>query len=125
MEVFSPSVGSPVLTPATALRRLTELTPEVRAAVVLDGEGSLAAAEPRAGDLGDRLRDLTFELLEAADAAGGERPAEVEVTTLAGAVYVVRGQRTTVAVVAGRLALSSLMRFDLRRFLVELEREPA
>ena len=118
-------MGSSVLTPAAVLRRLTELTPEVHAAILLEGDGSLAAADPRAGDLGARLRELTLALLDGADAARGERPAEIEVTTPAGAVYVVRGERATLAVVAGRLVLSSLMRFDLRSLLTELEGAPA
>lgn len=118
-------MGSGVLTSAAALRRLTELTPEVRAAILLEGDGSLAAAEPRTGELGARLRELTLALLDGADAARGERPTEVEVTTPAGAVYVVRGEHATLGVVAGRLVLSSLMRFDLRRLLTELEGAPA
>ena len=41
--------------------------------------------------------------------------------TQAGAVHVVRGQGPVLAVVAGRFALSSLMRYDLHQVLGRLE----
>ncbi|CAA9487172.1 MAG: hypothetical protein AVDCRST_MAG45-521 [uncultured Solirubrobacterales bacterium] len=111
---------SPASTPAAALRELSERTADVRAAIALGPDDSLLAAEPTRGDLGERLRDLTLAVLEGADAAADEPPAEVEIATHAGAVYVVRGEGATLAVVAGRLTLSSLMRYDLRRALAEL-----
>jgi hypothetical protein len=126
-------VPASAITPATALRRLTELSGEVRAAAVLERGGELvglSAAEPGAGNLGESLRELTLSLLEGADRAGagepvagasGDPPAEVEVATPAGTVFVVRGASATLTVVAGRLALSSLVRYDMRRMLLDLE----
>ncbi len=111
---------SPASTPAAALRELSEQTADVRAAIALGRDGSLLAAEPARGDLGERLRELTLAVLEGADAAQAGHPTEVEIATPAGAVYVVRGEGSTLAVVAGRLTLSSLMRYDLRRALVAL-----
>jgi hypothetical protein len=123
-------VPASAITPATALRRLTELSGEVRAAAVLERGGELVAAEPGAGNLGESLRELTLSLLEGADRAGagepvagasGDPPAEVEVATPAGTVFVVRDASATLTVVTGRLALSSLVRYDMRRMLLDLE----
>ena len=110
----------PASTPAAALRELSERTADVRAAIALDQDGSLLAAEPARGDLGERLRELTLAVLKGADAAEGDAPAEIEIATHAGAVFVVRGEDSTLAAVAGRLTLSSLMRYDLRRALADL-----
>ena len=114
-------MASPALTPELALRRLGELSDALRAAVLLDGDGSVAAVEPDEDDLGERLRELTLALLETAGRAGGEPPVEVEVAASAGTVYVVRTDRSTAAAVAGRLSLSSLVRYDLRRLLADLD----
>ena len=112
---------SSALTPAQALRSLGDISSEVRAAIVLDADGSLAAADPDDGDLGERLRESALAVLETAEGADGERPAEIEAATAGGTVYLVRGGGRSLAVVAGRLALSSLMRYDLRRILADLE----
>jgi hypothetical protein len=114
-------VASPALTPALALRHLGELSDELRAAILLDGDGAVAAVEPDEEDLGERLRELTLAVLETAARGGAEPPTEVEVATPAGAVYVVRSERAAIAAVAGRLSLSSLVRYDLRRILADLD----
>ncbi len=111
------------LTPAHALRYLGELSADVRAAVVLEPDGSLAASHPDERGIGEPMRELALALLEGANRAeaGDDPPAEVEVSTPAGAVFVVReGGGRALAVVAERLALSSLMRYDLRRILTDL-----
>lgn len=104
-----------------ALRRLAERSPEVRAAIVLAEDGSLAAVEPGDEGLGERLRELTLAMIEGADGAEGDPPAEIEVATPAGAVYVVR-EGATLTVVAGRFSLSSLLRYDVRAALADLDR---
>ena len=120
-RVFSPSVRSPASTPSAVLRELSELTPDVRAAIVLGRDGKLLAAQPEGGSLGERLRELTLTLLESAGSAGGDPSGDVEVGTQAGAVHVVRRDGPVLAVVAGRFALSSLMRYDLHQVLAGLE----
>ena len=110
------------LTPELALRQLGELSTNVRAAVLLDAHGDLAAAEPEDGELANDLRELLLDLFESADAADDEPVAEVEVTGPTGAVFVARGGDFTLAVVTDRLALSSLIRHDLRRVLADLDR---
>lgn len=121
------AVADPTLTPELALRYLDELSTDIRAAVLLDRSGRLAATH---GDgtaaSPERLAELTTKLLEHADSAaeaaqGFEPPvAQVEVTTADGAVFAVRAEGWTIAVVAGRFALPSLMFYDLRAVLSDL-----
>lgn len=116
-------MAGPALTPELALEYLGELSTDIRAGVLLDSAGGLAAAWENDAERGERVRELVVELLERADAApGGDGgPAsQVEVTTARGAVFCVRDGGWTIAVVSGRFALASLMFFDLRRLLEDL-----
>ena len=80
-----------------------------------------AAAASKPGEVGDRLRELTTQLFERADAADPEVVTQVEVSTGTGGVYAVRDERWTIGVVTGRFALPSLMVYDLRSVLGDLE----
>jgi hypothetical protein len=113
------------LTPDLALDYLAELSTDIRAGVLLDSGGKLAAAWQGDEERGERVRELIVELLERADAASGgtAKPAQVEVSMPAGDVFCVREGDWTIAVVTGRYALSSLMFFDLRKVLEDLEDE--
>lgn len=125
----------PALTPQLALDHLGELSSEVRAALLLDASGELAAHTVEEPERGMRLGALVRELFERADAASegpGAPVAQVEVTTLEGAVFALRvappnggSAGWTIAVVAERLALPSLMFYDLRHVLARLEAEAA
>lgn len=115
-------MSSALITPELALRHLGELSGDVRAAVLLDAHGELAAGEPEDQELADDLRKLLLDLLETADAADEGAVAEIEVTASSGAVFVVRARNFTLAVVTNRFALSSLVRYDLRRVLADLDR---
>jgi predicted regulator of Ras-like GTPase activity (Roadblock/LC7/MglB family) len=114
------TMAAPALTPDLALQYLGELSTDIKASVVASADGATAAAS-LPGDGGDRLRELTQELFEHADAADEQTVAQVEVSTGDGAVYAVRDERWTVGVVTGRFALSSLMFYDLRSVLGDLE----
>ena len=114
-------MGSTALTPEQALEHLAELSSDVRVAVLVDQGGAPAASFPPEGPVGERLGELTQGLLATADGAAGGRVGEVEVATPGGAVFVSRDHRWSLAVVAHRFALSSLMRYDLRRILVDLD----
>src|SRR3954469_3067393 len=100
----------PALTPDLALDYLGELSTDIRAGVVIDSQGDLAAVTGDDRDRGEKMRTLALELLDAA----GEGFDQAEVVTLEGSVFVVRGEGWTVAVVAGRQPLASLMFHDLR-----------
>jgi hypothetical protein len=107
-----------------AAERLCEMSGDARAAVVLDQEGRLAGAVGAGPEGGLELAETAVELLEAVDdAAPDGPPAELEAQVERGAVYLVRRPRWTMAAVARRSALSSLMLYDLRAVLDGLEEE--
>jgi len=113
------------LTPERTPRRLCELSADARAAVLLDAAGTPAGCH---GVTPGRSRDLaqlartTFEAVDRAhrDIPGGP-PEQVEIQVDRGTVYASRTPTWTLAVVARRTALSSLMLMDLRAVLGELE----
>jgi hypothetical protein len=83
--------------------------------VLLDAGGRLVAADDGHDAQGEQLADLTKQLLDCA------RTSQIEVSTGVGIVYAMRQGGWTLGVVAGRFALSSLVFFDMRRVLEELE----
>jgi predicted regulator of Ras-like GTPase activity (Roadblock/LC7/MglB family) len=114
-------VAGPALTPALALDYLDELSVDIRASVVLDNAGELAAASWDDDERAERMRALVAELLtRAGEAAPDAGVDQVEVTTSEGSVFAVRGSQWTVAVVAGRKPLASLMFYDLRNVVTDL-----
>jgi predicted regulator of Ras-like GTPase activity (Roadblock/LC7/MglB family) len=117
------TVSAP-LTPELALQYLGELSTDIKASVVASSDGRTAAAS-RPDDAGDQLRDLTRQLFECADVADDRPVTQVEVSTGDGAVYAVRDEHWTIGVVTGRFALSSLMFYDLRSVLGDLEGKTA
>src|SRR5919109_2929330 len=119
---------SGTLTPDRTAARLCELSSDARAAVLLDAAGALvgsSALDPeRARMLGDLAREL-FETVDRATRDWDAEPAEqVEVQVPSGAAFASRTPRWTLAVVARRGALASLMLYDLRAVLGELEGGP-
>lgn len=120
--VFCPEVTTTARTPEEAVLFLGELGTGIRASVVLDREGRVAASscqdERRAGQMGD----LALELLERAErSADGKVLGSIEVSTRTATVFAARRPRWSVAIVVERMALSSLVLFDLHRVLVDLE----
>jgi hypothetical protein len=116
------------LTPERAAERLCELSADVRAAVLLDAAGSLAGAGDGDRDGARELAELARTLFEEVDRAtrdwDTEPPEQVEVQVPGGAVFASRTPRWTLAAVAKRGALSSLMLYDLKAVLGELEGGP-
>jgi hypothetical protein len=116
------------LTPERAAERLCELSADVRAAVLVDAAGSLASACDEAGGQPRALGELARRLFEEVDRAtrdwDTEPPEQVEVQVPGGAVFASRTPRWTLAAVAKRGALSSLMLYDLRALLGELSGGP-
>ncbi len=102
------------MTPDRAADFIEGLSTDVRACVLLDADGRLVGVDRGHEADGEELAKLAREVLERAETT------QVEVSTGAGIVYVLRSGRWTLAVVAGRFALSSLVFFDLRRALEEL-----
>jgi hypothetical protein len=116
------------LTPERTAARLCELSTDARAAVLVDAAGSLAGAGDLDPERARVLADLAAKLFEAVDRAprpdGVDPPEQVEAQVEGGAVYASRTPHWTLAVVARRSALSSLMLLDLRSVLAELEGAP-
>jgi hypothetical protein len=110
--LLCPAVSGAALTPDLALDYLGELSTDIRAALVVDSGGKVAAVTGDDRERGERMRELTEQLLEAVD--------QIEVVTAEGSVFAVRGDSWTVAVVAGRQPLASLMFYDLRNVVRDL-----
>ncbi|MET0557424.1 MAG: hypothetical protein ABW065_01955 [Solirubrobacterales bacterium] len=108
-----------------ALAFLTEMSPDLRGAAILDDEGVVLAAsgeEPR------RWAEGAAALLAVADRAGEEPVEQIHVATEQGEVFALRKAGLTAVAVTNRLALASLTFFDLRATLLDLARggpEPA
>jgi hypothetical protein len=113
------AVSGPALNPDLALDYLGELSTDIRAAVVLDASGKLAAVTGGDEARGEQMCQLATELLDTA-AEAGEGVDQVEAVTTDGSVFAVRGKSWTVAVVAGKQPLASLMFYDLRNVVRDL-----
>jgi hypothetical protein len=107
------------LSPQDAPGRLCELSPDVRAAVLIDSAGSLVAATE---DEAEELAGLVRELVAEVDAAAAVPPEQVEVQVDRGAVFLSRNPRYVLAAVTRRAALPSLMLFDQRELLAAMDR---
>ena len=106
------------LRPQDVPNRLQELSPDVRAAVLIDAAGNLIAASDEAPEeLAALVRDLVAEV----DAASDEPPEQVEVQVDRGAVFLTRDPHHVLAAVTRKAALASLMLFDQRQLLAAVE----
>jgi hypothetical protein len=116
------------LEPTDTAERLCELSGDARAAVLLDAAGNPAGACGVPGQAAGELAELARALFDAVDRAHrdlpGGPPEQVEAQVDGGTVYASRTPHWTLAVVARRNALSSLMLMDLRAVLGELEGGP-
>jgi hypothetical protein len=118
------------LPPARAAAELREMATDVRAAVLVDPDGRPAADGERAaalaaltGDLLAAVDDAVSHLPGGGDAPRGDPPLEqVEAHAEGGSVFAVRRDGWTLAAVARRSALPSLMFYDLRTTLERVER---
>jgi len=99
-----------------ALGFLTEMSPDLRGAAILDSTGAvLAAAEDP-----ERWREDAAALFEIADRAGAEPVEQVHVATEQGEVFALRHAGLAAIAVTERFALASLMFFDMRSTLRDL-----
>lgn len=111
---------APTLTDAAAgVAFLQEISPEMRGCAILDSAGAVLAV----GGGGDEegWREAAAELIAAADAAGSEPAAHAHVATGDGEVFCVRYGRLVAVAATERFVLSSLVSFDLRAVLRELD----
>jgi predicted regulator of Ras-like GTPase activity (Roadblock/LC7/MglB family) len=99
-----------------ALAYLTEMSPDLRGGAILGGDGSVLAAS----DNPNRWREDAAVLLAAADKAGDEPVEQVHIATEQGEVFALRHAGLTAVAVTERLALASLLFFDMRSILRDL-----
>jgi predicted regulator of Ras-like GTPase activity (Roadblock/LC7/MglB family) len=99
-----------------ALAYLTEMSPDLRGAAILGGNGAVLAAS----DDPDRWGEGAAALLAVADRAGEEPVEQVHVATEQGEVFALRHAGLTAIAVSERLALASLLFFDMRSILRDL-----
>ncbi|HZQ65252.1 MAG TPA: roadblock/LC7 domain-containing protein [Gaiellaceae bacterium] len=104
---------------AQALTDLTEISSQIEAAVVLDPNGVAIAStlpEPRSTDLARTAKEL---LAAVGTVAGGEgrEPAQIEVATREGSVFLVRDDERVVAATTGPEPTVGLVFYDLKSCL--------
>jgi predicted regulator of Ras-like GTPase activity (Roadblock/LC7/MglB family) len=111
---------------AQALSELTALSAQITAAIVLDDEGSPAAStldEARSPELAQAVKELVAAAARAAD-RDGEGLAQLEVSTAAGSVFVVRDGRRTIAATTRPEPAAGLVFYDLKTTLRGIADEP-
>jgi hypothetical protein len=115
-------VARGTLTPAEAPVRLCEMSADARACVLLDERGRVAGTSEEDDGRAEELGRLAAELVAAVDlSAPGGPPEQSESQVSGGSVFTARRGPWTLVAVARRSALSSLMHFDTRAVLAELD----
>jgi predicted regulator of Ras-like GTPase activity (Roadblock/LC7/MglB family) len=99
-----------------ALAFLAEMSPDLRGAAILDGDGAVLAV----ADEAERWAEDAAALFAVADRAGGEPVEQVHVATEGGEVFALRHAGLAALVVTERFALASLTFFDMRATLRDL-----
>jgi predicted regulator of Ras-like GTPase activity (Roadblock/LC7/MglB family) len=100
-----------------ALAFLTEMSPDLRGAAILDAAGVVLAAS--AGKE-ERWAEDAATLLRVADGAGSEPVEQIHIATEQGEVFALRHDGLTAVAVTERFALASLTFFDMRSVLRDL-----
>jgi predicted regulator of Ras-like GTPase activity (Roadblock/LC7/MglB family) len=103
-----------------ALDDLTEISSQIRAAVVFDDKRKVAGSTAPDGDAFARA---AADLLAAADeaATGASSLAQLEVATAEGSVFVVRQGKVTIAATTGPDPTVGLVFYDLKSALRNME----
>jgi predicted regulator of Ras-like GTPase activity (Roadblock/LC7/MglB family) len=99
-----------------ALGFLTELSPDLRGAAILDSAGAVLAAAGHPNRWGEDVAAL----FDVADRAGAETVEQVHIATEQGEVFALRHAGLAAVAVTERFALASLLFFDMRSVLGDL-----
>jgi predicted regulator of Ras-like GTPase activity (Roadblock/LC7/MglB family) len=105
---------------AQALADLTEISSQIQAAVIFDGEGGLLASTLADSARGERMVRSARELLEAGGRVrrqGKQRLAQIEAATLDGSVFVVREGERAIAAATSAEPTVGLVFYDLKSCL--------
>ena len=111
-----------------ALADLTEISSQIRAAVVFDGQGKVAGSTLDDAARADELARSAAELLAIAEGvkgANGGELTQLEAATAEGSVFVVRQGENRIAATTGADPTVGLVFYDLKSALRNLEREEA
>jgi predicted regulator of Ras-like GTPase activity (Roadblock/LC7/MglB family) len=102
-----------------ALADLTEISSQIRAAVIVDGDGSVLASTFSDDEAGRRMAEAAQELVAAADQTGGSgQPlGQLQAATLEESVFVVRDGERLVAATTGVEPTVGLVFYDLKSCL--------
>jgi len=112
---------------AAALADLTEISPQVEGAVLLEAEGAVLASTLGNEEASIRLARTALDLLAAAPAAlGGEQRTleQLEVALPVGSVFVAREAERAIVATTGPSPTSGLVLYDLRSCLRSLDPPP-
>jgi predicted regulator of Ras-like GTPase activity (Roadblock/LC7/MglB family) len=101
---------------AGGLAYLTEMSPDLRGGAILAGDGTVLAARGQP----DRWGEDVAALFEVADRAGNEPVEQLHIATEQGEVFALRHAGLAAVAVTERLALASLLFFDMRSVLRDL-----
>jgi predicted regulator of Ras-like GTPase activity (Roadblock/LC7/MglB family) len=107
---------------AQALADLTEISSQIRAAILIDADGQVAASSGRDPDRAEQMARGARELLAAADETMGgaearERLVQLQAATPDGCVFVVRDEGRVVAAVTVPDPTVGLVFYDLKTCL--------
>jgi len=108
---------------ADALAHLTEISTQIKAAVVLDREGKVQAStvdEERAG----RIAASALELFRQADAQREQELVQLDAALAGGSVFVVRDEQRLIAATTTPGPTAGLVFYDLKSALRSLAEEP-
>ena len=110
-----------------ALADLTEISSQIRAAVVFDDKGKVAGSTVGGAQAADEFAHAAGQLLAAADEVKpGESPlTQLEVATNEGSVFVVREGKTCIAATTGSNPTVGLVFYDLKSALRSVKTKPA
>ncbi len=105
---------------AQALADLTEISSQIRSAVIVDGEGSLVASTFDDDDRARRVAEKARALLAAAEevpGGSGRSLAQLEAATLEGSIFVVRDGDRAIAATTSPEPTVGLVFYDLKSCL--------
>jgi predicted regulator of Ras-like GTPase activity (Roadblock/LC7/MglB family) len=111
---------------AQALSELTSLSAQITVAIVLDADGFPLAStldDARAAALAQTVQELLAAARRAAD-GGGRDLAQLEISTPAGSVFLVRDAKRTIAAATRPEPAAGLVFYDLKTCLRQIADRP-
>jgi predicted regulator of Ras-like GTPase activity (Roadblock/LC7/MglB family) len=112
-------LASRPMDPRQALADLTEISSQIRAAVIVDRAGSVLASTFEEGDRARRMAGAAQELLAAAEQVGGDERVlgQLQAATLEESVFLVRDGERMIVATTGQDPTVGLVFYDLKSAL--------